>query len=121
MKINLKQLNVPNKNGVIYSEEAMQDAINRLNNKDLLGVIGVSYDPNINLADVACVVKNIRIENACVVGDCTILKTPKGLVLEELTNDFEYRLAGTGIVDDAGNVSDYDIICVNAIDKDLVA
>lgn len=121
MKINLKQLGVPNKNGVIYSEEAMHDAINRFGNKDLLGIIGVSREPNINLADVACVVKNIRIENDYVVGDCTILKTPQGLVLEELTNDFEYRLAGTGMVDDVGKVSDYDIICVNVIDKDLVA
>lgn len=121
MKVVLKQLGTPNKNGVVYSEQAMQEAIQKLDGKPVIGRLGTGDFGSIDAAEIATVVSNIRIEDGAAVGDAIIMQTPGGNELNAILDEVVFRLAGTGKVSESGEVTDYTISHVTVIPKDQAA
>ncbi len=116
MEIEIIKADTPTVNDRIYPKEELEKAIAKIK-KPLLGRLGSSGSnpTNVNLSDVVFMVDNIRLKDGTVVGDMKILDTPKRPEFEELLEFVRYAPAGTGQVDDEGNISDYKFLCVDAI------
>ncbi len=96
---------------IIEQTGALPTAVDWVDIRQALG----SNPTNVNLLDVVFMVDNIRLEDDVVVGDMKILDTPQRPEFEELLEFVRYAPAGTGQVDDEGNISDYKFLCVDAI------
>lgn len=121
MKVILKKLNVANSNGIIYSTKAVKEAIDKLEGSAIMGQAGTAHEGKINLSDLACMGNNIAIEDDNVVCDITMLETPMGKVLSNILSQVEFTLAGTGVVGEDGQVSEYTISYISVLPKDKVA
>jgi len=123
MKIKILKLDAANKNGRIYATATIQSAIDRLENKAVLGTLGMPSEASVQLSEVSHVVNNLSIEDGYLVGNATVLKTQKGEELKKLLaeNKIVFRTAGIGKIDENGKVSEYNIISIGAIDKDTAA
>jgi len=117
MKIQLQQLDTPNKNQRVYPKEVMQKAIDEINSsgRPLFGTIGITDGPAIPLCDVAFTVNNLRVEDDYIVADAKILNTPKGEVLKEIVSSMSYRTAGVGNVENGVVQPGFVISYVSAI------
>ena len=116
-KIELIKADEPTINGRVYPKEELEKAIAKLDDA-LVGRLGenTGTDPTkIDLGSIAFLVENVRMDEDSVVGDMKILPTPQGKILKESLPAFRYAPAGTGNVDDEGNISDYNFMCVDAV------
>lgn len=120
MKVQIQKLDEANKNGRIYTSTEMQTVVNALKGKALLGTIGMPPEGKIALADVSHAVNELSIEDGYLVGKATILKTPKGELLQKLleADDLSFRMIGTGKVGEDGVVSEYTLLSVVVLPKD---
>lgn len=121
--IEILTVDVPNKNGRIYPKQVVEEAIKKCN-YERFGTIGVQSDfPWPNLFDVACNIKNLRIEDSKLIGDMQTLTTPKGLMMESLMNETElgFVVCGLGDVSETGEVSNFSLTSVSVIPAPLVA
>lgn len=121
MKVQIQKLDAPNKNGRVYSTEVIQEAIKAKGDNPILGTFGMPETSLVNLTDVSHVVRNLTIEDGYLVGEVTVLKTPRGEILEKVLDEMVFRTSGTGNVDDDGNITDFHILTVAAIHKDTAA
>jgi len=116
MKIEIIKADVPTINDHIYPKEELEKAIANIDDALVGRVDNVGTNPTkIDIGSIAFLVENVRMDEDSVVGDMTVLETPKGRVLQESLSSFRFAPAGTGQVDNAGNISDYTFLCVDAI------
>lgn len=112
MKVRITEVDVPNKNGHIYSTECVQSFLG----KEVLGQIGMVAG-EIDLSNVSHKISNLRIEDGFVVGDVTTLNTPQGRLLSDLleSTNMCFRMSGYGNIDENGNISEFELISVNLV------
>jgi hypothetical protein len=120
MRAKILELNVPNKNGRIYTTEAVQAAIEQTKGRDIFGSIGYPDDFNgtVNLERVSHRAVNIRIEDGDVFADIKIMNTPNGKILKQLEGadvPLHFRPAGFANIAADGTVSDYQIISIDVV------
>ena len=140
MNVVIQQLDIPNKNGRIYSKEVIQKALEnakeKLESGEMLGELCIPNDPNIisgdasppvNLAAVSHVVKRMWIEDGNLMGEVKILDTPNGKILkhmlehDELRNSVAFRPSGFGKIDENGFVSDYEFRSISVMPSDIAS
>lgn len=121
MKVVISNIGAPNRNGITYPKEVIEEAIKKLDGAPVLGQIGFSENGKINVRDVSHTVSNLRIEDDNLVGDLKILSTPPGQELSFLLDSVTFRMLGMGNVEEDGMVSDFSFIAINAVDKDNAA
>lgn len=114
MNIVVEILDKPNRNGRTYSKEVMQKVIDSDYQK--LGMLGM-YGGGVDFEKVSHKIENLRIVDDELLCDVTILETPKGKILSEISSLVSpiYRLSGFCNIDADGIVSDYTMISVNAV------
>ncbi len=117
--IEIIEADTPTVNKHVYPlpllEKIAQDApdllLGRVNDR-------VGTDPTtILLSDAAFVVRNLRVENAKLIGDMELVDTPRGRDFEPIASLVRYAPAGIGYVNDEGVIDedDYQLLCVDAI------
>lgn len=118
--VTILKADVPNANGRIYPRETVEKIIAQCseNQNRLLGTIGMPAGSTLDLEGVSHAVNNLRInEHGELVGEVVIFDTPNGAALTKMIEDCEvdFRMAGTGTVDESGIVSNYQAISINAV------
>ena len=116
----------PNKNGHVYTTETMKRAISDTGGV-VFGQLGMIERDTIDLHNASHKVTNLGFHErdgvTYCIGTVTILSTLSGSLLRDIsktlsdTNQppFDFRMAGTGKVDENGIVSDYRLISINAV------
>lgn len=111
-KVFLDHLDVPNKNGRIYSKEVMEKAIleyqHSIDKEISFGHLGLNENDDkqmIKLAEVSHQILSIRIEDDKVMGDIKVFDTPAGKVVQTLkkgidNNDFIFVPNMIGTIED---------------------
>jgi hypothetical protein len=124
MKVKILELDKPNKNGRIYPTAVIAKSLESVK-YPVFGELG--FNPyggvlaTIDVSNISHKVENLRIEDGFLVGDVTVLKTPKGLILEQVISNAEFLPKGTGSIDKDGNISEYSLISVGVFNKDGAA
>lgn len=80
----------------------------------VLGSLGLTPGVSVALSEVSHTVENLRIEEGFLVGDITVLDTPKGRDLERLLDSCDFRATGLGVIR-GGHVTDYNLISIDAV------
>jgi hypothetical protein len=123
-------LDLPNKNGRIYTREALEKAIAEWEGKEMLGTIGMPpNDRPVDINMVSHIITNLHIDGDKVTGTIKVLDTPLGIELQKLidskTVEVAYRSAGMGNIieqeDGTCIVEDYHITSVNVVNKEKAA
>ena len=82
-------VDTPNRNGIIYSKAAMEEAIKKMqpiiDEGRLMGELGQGSSA-VNLGNVSHKIDKLWIEDGKGYGDITILNTPQGKIVEDLLN-----------------------------------
>jgi hypothetical protein len=95
----IKKCDVPDEHNFIYSTKVMQEAIDKIHNKELIGTL-VETIPSVLLTKAAFVFKNLRIEewmgDNYVAGDFKILDNEKGQIIKDLQNDSKGQFTLSG-------------------------
>jgi hypothetical protein len=122
MKVKLQVLDTPSITGRIYTADSFKSF------PDV--VYGYAEMPKaeemtiVDLTKVTHTVKNLRIEDGCLVGDLQVIHTPVVKALEsmgiDLRKDSKYAIAGTGKVDETGKVTEFALHSVNLVPKDEI-
>jgi hypothetical protein len=99
-----------NKNKRLYPRKVLEAAIEKLKNREVLGVMGMPQDTIVKFSEVSHKANNLRLEGNELKCEIEILKTPNGKILEELlkTNSVEFRTSGIG----GGQVNDDGILVI---------
>lgn len=104
----VEKLNVPNRNGRIYTTELMESVLNDDSVKESLKCKTMLVSRNkfgdseyVEMSDVCGVVTDIRIEDDCLVVNAD--------VFDWVTFPHAIRLCGIGNVEENGVVSDYEL------------
>lgn len=117
MDVQILQADVPNKNGRIYPTEMIEKMIREVGDRPIFGHVGLPDGTSIDLVNVSHQVTGLRMENGNLVGTVKILDTPMGQYLKAilLAEARDYRMSGTGFVSVDGEVSDYTLISIDAV------
>ena len=124
MKITVPLLkaDVTNRNGRVYTEEAIEKMIEDFNEKRgmhgvFLGQLGFPENIDVTLSEVSHDVEKIYLEEKTLFGDIKILETPKGDLLKGLIEmgGIVFRPRSAGNVDSSGEVQNVNLISVDAI------
>lgn len=112
-------VDVPNKNGHIYTTESIQRVIANAP-QPIYGTMGMPLGSptTIAMADVSHMVENLRInERGEFIGDITILNTPKGQMLKDIMSitPLDFRTCGVGDVQPNGEVDNFQLSSINAV------
>ncbi len=86
------QGNIKNKNGRIYPEEILDEAVGKysaeyVKNNRAYGELNHPDSPNINLERAAILIKDLRKEGSNYVGKARVLSTPCGTIVKGLMED----------------------------------
>ena len=114
-------LDSPNKNGRIYTKECMKKAIadtkKLIEEKRFLGELEQPQYTGINLSNVSHMITDLRIEENKIVADIQVLKTPKGILLQEMMDakEIEFVQRGLGKIGKDNIVTDYTLITIDAV------
>ena len=114
-------LDSPNRNGRIYTRECMEKAIEGvkklIEEKRFLGELEIPHDTIVDLSNVSHMVTDLRIEESKIVADIQVLKTPKGIILQEKidANEVEIVQRGLGKIGKDNIVTDYELIAIDAV------
>ena len=106
-KIVLQNLGSPNKNGRIYSEDIIKQAISNcdnLKNKRLFITHKVPQSAEVNLEDVVGLVDDLYIKDSNLVANVSYI------IEDKMLEYYNIRPNGVGNVDENGVVSNYKII-----------
>lgn len=136
------EADVPNKNHHVYPRYVIETAVKRWKDKQMFGQIDMptfKLDASratatsvsevedwsgfaVDLNRASHVVENLRFDdNNCLIGDVTVLKTPQGLVLDDLMTieGLCFRTCGVGkvLLDENGHtvITDYQLLSINAV------
>lgn len=114
MHIKILKIGEPNLNGRVYNE----DCFNGIT--ESYGQIGMSpmeLMGKLSLESISHKITNIHIEDGWLVGDLSILETPKGILLKTLIENpaCGFRPAGFGNIDDKGIVSNYTLTSIDFV------
>jgi hypothetical protein len=120
--VKVVDLGAPNKNGRIYTEETIKDAINKAK-LPMIGIMGMPEDASVQLARASHAVEQLYIKDGAMFAKVSILKTPAGQVVEQLLNEDKvaFRLAGVGNVAEDGTVTNFSITTISAVDPETAA
>ena len=124
-KILVSEIDSPNPNRRVYTATETQRAIdeikNKIDNKRLLGEIGVVSYGHVNLDQVSHIIDRLWIENGKLYADATLLDTRRGLVAQHLFSQVppsvKFGIRGSGIVTESFTVSELTIITIDVILK----
>ena len=109
-------LDVPNKNGRIYTTEVMRDLLDRTTS--IAGGIGMTKEETMGLAKVSHICDDFKIKDGWLVANVKVLDAQKGRLLQELLNFgivMDFRMNGSGHLQEDGTVFDYQLISVDAV------
>lgn len=83
--VKVQQLDVPNKNGRVYSTETMTKAIEEFKQRErpLFGCVRLSTLPQ-EVENISHEIKDLRIEGDYLVAELHVLETPKGDILRTM-------------------------------------
>lgn len=118
--VKIQQVNVPNKNGRIYTRATIEQVIEQFKDgKPLLGTIGMGED-RAAIDHSSHKVTNLRLEDGWLIGDVAVLETETGNALATMleAHPLDFRMDGVGNVeqqDDRWVVTDYTLHRVNAV------
>lgn len=127
MKVKILELDVPNKNGRIYPTDVIAKSLKSAESL-MLGQMG--YDEIINkvgargvvdISSASHMIDNLKIEDGHLVGDVTILRTPKDIILEQIIDDTEFRPIGIGTSISQGDhdvITRYTLLSISAINRE---
>jgi len=123
----------PTVNGNIYPHGVIERAIEKVNDRELLGgFANESMDSeetrdffSMSIQDVSHRVSNLRLVDGKLMGDVIVLDTPKGMLLQELINtkaEVSYGVCGAGDVsqpDENGikTITNFSIAYINVVPK----
>lgn len=129
--VKIQKLDEANRNGRIYSTEAVQEALDKIDQRHVFGTIGypntgtyIQDNTGIPLHEVSHMANNLRIEDGYLVGDIKVLETPKGNILSQLIEDgveTAFRTLGYANVDADGQVRDFTLTGVVLVPADSAA
>lgn len=115
-------LDMPNKNGHVYPTDVVLKAIEEYNQKikegKALGNFGMPESMEQNLDQVSHVVEEIHIDGDKAYAKVRTLDTPYGHIVRQLIEDgalTDLRTTGTGMIDENGVISDYQLLSVNFV------
>lgn len=122
-----EDLDRPAKHGKItYNADVMKEAIMKFKDRDLYGCVGkpiLAQDgviADIKIEDISHSFTSLKVENGNLVGELTILGTPKGKVLEDIKDCVEYGIAGYILKDSDGKITHLTIHSINAIHNPML-
>jgi Prohead core protein serine protease len=113
--VQIMRADVPNGNGRVYPRATLESVVEQAKAKPPLGHLGVPEGPTVELGKVSHTVGNLRLEGDYLVGDITVLDTPKGRVLMDLLDTCQFRASGTGMVSEDGVVTEFQLISIDAV------
>jgi hypothetical protein len=128
--VEILKLDTPNKNGHIYPTPVVLEALaaRQKEGGPVLGLLGFSDTGGLDTKKVAFKVTNFEVKDGQLHGTVKFLNTPLGRVAQDLVagnsefkNDYAYSVAGTGVVDKFGVISDFKIISVSLLPKEQKA
>lgn len=121
MYFNVVVLNIGEKNlnNHTYSKNVVNNMINDFNDKPIYGKIGMSDVPDLNLSEVSHVVTNLRIKEDKMMGTFSIMDNKNGDKLKKMLKNEEivFRVQGEGNCNDDGEIIDFKLSSINAINK----
>jgi hypothetical protein len=119
------KLNVPNKNGHIHTtKEAVKAIENQARPEPLYCHIDHATNLIIDMEKVAATVSNLRVEGDYMFGDVTMLATPAGKMIRDVSNvsEIAYRAWGHGVIDPiTKEISDFTMCGVAILPAHAVA
>jgi hypothetical protein len=117
-------VDTPNRNYRVYPRKLIEKAIaeyrKQIDEKRALGeLVNDCYSSTVCLSNVSHLVTDLRVEGNNVVADIQVLKTPKGLVLQDLLDaeQAEFVTRGLGDLNDGKVVGNYQLVSVDAVVK----
>lgn len=105
---------MPNGNRRIYPMAVLEHCVEKSKAGPVLGSLGLTEGTSVAIGEVSHMVQNLRIVDGYLVGDVTILKTPKGDQLSRIFEQCAFRPTGTGLLR-GGFVTDYNLISIDAV------
>lgn len=121
----LMQSECRNGNGRIYSSKDMARVVSEASKQiaagqSILGELNHPTELSINLANVSHMITEMRMDGNNAVGKMKILNTPSGNIAKALIEG-GVRLGvssrGTGNVNEAGQVSDFNMVCIDIVNN----
>ena len=113
MSARLINIGVPNSNGRVYDDSAVDSILN--GPKEVLGSLGMPDDSRVALSSVSHVVKNFAVKDDWLVGDVSIAGTESGKILEGIIDKMVFRPAGVGSVNKDGVIEKFKLVSFCAI------
>jgi hypothetical protein len=98
-------------------EKAIEGVKKLIEEKRFLGELEIPHDTIVDLSNVSHMVTDLRIEESKIVADIQVLKTPKGIILQEKidANEVEIVQRGLGKIGKDNIVTDYELIAIDAV------
>jgi len=114
---------IPNQNGRIYPREEISNAVNKLNTKiqehgPIAGELDHPEGMNLNFDRLAVAIVNMKMNGDNGVGKMRVVPEGLGKIVEGAIKagiQVGVSSRGTGNVDSNGNVSDFDIVTIDAV------
>jgi len=97
----LLPLNVLNKNGRIYTDEAATKIIETFKAKKniVFGELGFPETMDVTLSNVSHTIENVRVQGNQIMGTIKILNTPSSDILAKSLNHYVFRPSSSGNID----------------------
>ena len=109
-------LDVPNKNGRIYSSESIQKILDQ--KKEIVGCIDMSQNGIVDLCKISHFCEDLKIKDGWLVCSVRVLDTHYGKILKETINTGftpDFRISGFGKVQADGTVTELEIRSIDAV------
>ncbi len=116
--VRIMELDIPNKNGITYTTEAVERAIedwNQVFGTPMVNTFDPKPKPHVDVNSISHVVSDLRISDGYLVGEVKVLNTPNGITLAEIVEDIDFAPRGWGVISKEGVVTDYKMIAIDAV------
>lgn len=114
----IMRADVPNGNNRTYPMETLEYCVELCKAQTIFGILGAPSVGYVDLNEVSHMVRNLRIdEDGYLLGDVEVLQTDKGDILGQLLDEvqIDFRVSGTGDVDENGVVSNFKFLSIDAV------
>lgn len=120
IKATIVTADVPNANGRTYARATLEKAVEAQKHTRTWVTLGMPNGSQVDLSEIAGQAGNWAWHGDDLVAEIAIMDTPRGRMVKEILeakDDFDYRPAGYGKVDEAGNVTDFRFVSIGVLAK----
>lgn len=114
--VTILTLDTPNKNFRTYTTDTVKKIIDDQNGLPVFGHYGTVFSEGLDPEKLSHRVHNLRIENNQLIGDVEIMNNENGNKVQKYFDTLDFRLSGSGVLDDNFVVSKYILRSIDAIE-----